>query len=79
VDWMRREVDGFLGYVKASPPADAAKPVLVPGDPERLAREERGRAGVPLDAATWDAIVTAGEAMGVTRTQAEEIAGPAAG
>ena len=79
VDWMRREIDGFVGYVKASPPADAAKPVLVPGDPERLAREERGRAGVPLDAATWDAIVTAGEAMGVTRTQAEEIAGPAAG
>ena len=79
VDWMRREVDGFLGYVKASPPADAAKPVLVPGDPERLAREERGRAGVPLDAGTWEAIVTAGIAMGVTRAQAEEIAGPAAG
>jgi uncharacterized oxidoreductase len=68
-----------VGYVKASPPADAAKPVLVPGDPERLAREERGRAGVPLDAGTWDAIVTAGIAMGVTRAQAEEIAGPAAG
>ena len=43
LDWFRREIDGFVDYVKASPPADAAAPVLVPGDPERLAREERGR------------------------------------
>jgi uncharacterized oxidoreductase len=77
-DWMRREIDGFLGYVKASPPADAAKPVLVPGDPERLSREERRRAGVPLDAATWEQMVIAGEAMGLARAQAEAIAGPVA-
>jgi uncharacterized oxidoreductase len=76
VDWMRREIDGFLGYVKASPAADPAAPVLVPGDPERLAREARGREGVPLDAATWEAMVAAGEAMGVTRAEAQRLAGP---
>jgi uncharacterized oxidoreductase len=76
VDWMRREIDGFVGYVKGSPPADPASPVLVPGDPERRSREERRRAGIPLDAATWAELVAAGEAMGVTRSRAEEVAGP---
>jgi len=75
VDWMRREIDGFVGYVKASPPADPASPVLVPGDPERLAREARLRTGIPLDAATWEELVTAGEAMGLARAQAQAIAG----
>jgi uncharacterized oxidoreductase len=79
VDWMRREVDGFVGYVKASLPADPASPVLVPGDPERLAREQRLRAGIPLDAATWEELVTAGEAMGLPRAQAQAIAGPVPG
>ena len=79
VDWMQREIDGFLGYVKSSPPADPARPVLVPGDPERLSREERRRAGIPLDAATWEALVAAGEAMGVTRARSEAIAGPIPG
>jgi uncharacterized oxidoreductase len=76
VDWMRREIDGFVGYVKGSPPADPAQPVLVPGDPERLSRAERLRAGIPLDATTWQEIVTAGEAMGLPRARAEAIAGP---
>src|SRR6185295_13277066 len=78
VDWMRREIDGFVGYVKDSPPTDPASPVLVPGDPERLAREARLRTGIPLDPATWEELVTAGAVMGVTRAQAETIAAPVA-
>jgi uncharacterized oxidoreductase len=78
VDWMRREIDGFVGYVKGSPPTDPGSPVLVPGDPERLSREARQRAGIPLDAATWEELVTAGAAMGVARAQAETIAAPVA-
>jgi uncharacterized oxidoreductase len=76
VDWMRREIDGFVGYVKGSPPTDPASPVLVPGDPERRSRTLRGQTGIPLDVATWEALVTAGEAMGVTRSRTEEVAGP---
>jgi uncharacterized oxidoreductase len=76
VDWMRREIDGFVGYVKGSPPGDPAQPVLVPGDPERLSRAERLRAGVPLDATTWQEIVTAGEAMGLPRARIEAFASP---
>ena len=73
VDWLRREIDGFIDYVKASPPADPAAPVLVPGDPERLARAERSRAGIVVDATTWEEILLAGEAVGLARPQAQAI------
>lgn len=74
-DWLRREIDGFLDYVKASPPADAAAPVLVPGEPERLAREERARAGIYVDATTWEEIVDAAGKLGVSRSRAEALIG----
>jgi len=69
VDWLRREVDGFLDYVKASPPADPKLPVLVPGEPERLAQAERGRSGIEVDATTWAEIVEAAETVGLTRAE----------
>ncbi|HEY3065957.1 MAG TPA: malate/lactate/ureidoglycolate dehydrogenase [Methylomirabilota bacterium] len=73
VDWLRREIDGFVEYVKASPPADPKLPVLVPGDPERLARAERSRSGITVDATTWGEILEAGEKLGFSRAQAEAL------
>jgi uncharacterized oxidoreductase len=67
VDWLHREIDGFLDYVKASPPADPGAPVLVPGDPERRARDERSRSGIEVDTTTWEEILDAGEKVGLTR------------
>jgi uncharacterized oxidoreductase len=78
VEWMRREIDGFVGYVKGSPPTDSGSPVLVPGDPERLSRAERRRDGIPLDAGTWSQLLEAGETMGLGRAQAEAMAAPRA-
>ncbi len=71
VDWFRREFDGFIEYVKASPPADPAAPVLVPGEPERIAREERSRTGIVVDGTTWEEVLQAGEKVGVPRMEAE--------
>jgi uncharacterized oxidoreductase len=71
VDWLRREIDGFVEYVKASPPADGAAPVLVPGDPERLARERRQRDGIDVDDITWGEVLAAGEQLGLARTVLE--------
>lgn len=71
VDWLRRELDGFLDYVKASPPADASAPVLVPGEPERLAAAERSRTGITVDPTTWGEIREAGEKVGVKRADVE--------
>ena len=74
-NWLRRETDGFIDYVKASPPADHSAPVLIPGEPERMAREERSRAGIYVDATTWEEIIEAGEKVGYTRSQAEAVVG----
>jgi uncharacterized oxidoreductase len=73
---MRREIDGFVTYVKDSPPADPASPVLVPGDPERRSRDLRRQTGIPLDRATWEALLAAGEAIGVPRSRTETVAAP---
>jgi uncharacterized oxidoreductase len=73
VDWLHREIDGFVDYVKASPPADPTAPVLVPGDPERIARHERARSGIVVDATTWEEILQAGEKLGVTRANAQAL------
>lgn len=73
VDWLRREIDGFIDYVKASPPADPATPVLVPGDPERIAREERSRTGIAVDETTWEEILQASEKVGLLRAEAEKL------
>jgi uncharacterized oxidoreductase len=72
LEWFSRELDGFVSYVKASPPASAAA-VLVPGDPERQARAQRGRDGIDVDATTWEEILAAGEAVGLPRAQAEAL------
>ena len=75
VEWLHREIDGVADYVKASPPADAAAPVLLPGDPERAAREERTRAGITVDPTTWQEILEAAEAVGLPRAEAERLVG----
>ena len=74
-DWLRREVEGFVSYVKASPPADPALPVLVPGDPERASAARRSREGVPLDDTTWTELLDAAGAVGIGRDEARALAG----
>jgi hydroxycarboxylate dehydrogenase B len=73
VAWLRREMENFVDYVKASPPADPAAPVLVPGDPERIARDERVGGGIVIDATTWEEILNAGESVGLPRGDAEAL------
>jgi uncharacterized oxidoreductase len=56
------EIDKITAHVKESPPAPGVDAVMVPGDPERKMRAERGATGVPVDDETWRQIVeTAGE------------------
>ena len=42
------DLDDAIDVLHAVPPIDAAKPVLVPGDPEALERERRLRDGIPV-------------------------------
>lgn len=42
------DMDTLIDVLRATPPVDPAFPVLVPGDPEALSREQRQRDGVPV-------------------------------
>jgi hydroxycarboxylate dehydrogenase B len=62
---MKREIDAVVAYFKASPPAKAKEPVLVPGDPERLSRVARLAKGIPIDATTWGELKAAADTAGL--------------
>jgi hydroxycarboxylate dehydrogenase B len=62
---FRASVAAVLDHVKQSPPADAERPVLFAGEPERAMRAARQRDGIPIDSRTWAEIVAAGRALGI--------------
>ena len=70
-DTFSRELQATIDYVKSAKPQDPAKPVLVAGDPERVARAKRGKEGIPLDDNTWTGILEAGESLGQKREETE--------
>jgi len=45
---FRRDMDAMIAALRATPPLDPARPVLVAGDPEYAARAEREQEGIPL-------------------------------
>ena len=71
---FRDEMEAFLNWVKASPPADPNTVVLVAGEPERLMRRRRIDEGIPIDAKTWSDIRAAGEGLGIGAAQIEQLA-----
>jgi len=55
----------YIDFVRSARPADAEQPVMIPGDPERRARQVRSVNGVPLTAETWQGLVDAARDAGV--------------
>ncbi|WP_252445909.1 malate/lactate/ureidoglycolate dehydrogenase [Pseudonocardia humida] len=55
----------YLDWVLSARPADAAEPVLAPGDPEARTRAARTAGGVPLSAGTWAALRRTAAELGV--------------
>jgi len=53
VDAFLNEADGLTGFVRGCPPSDPAKPILLPGDPERHSKTARLRKGIPIPDGTW--------------------------
>jgi LDH2 family malate/lactate/ureidoglycolate dehydrogenase len=62
---LESDLDVLLDALRASEPADQAWPVLVPGDPEAAARDERRRAGIPLTRAVLEDLRAVARASGV--------------
>ncbi len=65
-DRLEEEVAATIAYVKASPPADPALPVLVAGEPERASRAGRVADGIPVERATWEQLRDSAESVGTS-------------
>lgn len=72
--WIRDEIDAMATFTKSARPVDPSLPVLLPGEPERIARIERRANGVEVDPQTWDLFLGAAEAVGLSRAEALVIA-----
>jgi uncharacterized oxidoreductase len=65
---MMSQIDDIIAWVKAAVPTDPGLPVLVAGEPERMARAERLAKGIEIDDATWAQLSEIAERCQVTRT-----------
>jgi uncharacterized oxidoreductase len=63
--FIEAEIDALVAYVKSARPADPDLPVLVAGEPERIARAKRLRDGIEIDATTWRQIGEAAASVGM--------------
>ena len=52
-DSMLAEIDAMIGWVKSAKPSDPDLPILIAGEPERIARAERMAKGIEVDNETW--------------------------
>lgn len=65
--WLQQEYDAMLGYVRECPAADPDQPVLIAGEPERMAAAQRQAQGITISDQEWEKIVSAGVSVGMTR------------
>ena len=65
VDHFRTEIADLAANVRNSPPAQPGGTIQLPGDPERRAREQRLREGIPLDEGTWGQLTDLAARLGV--------------
>ena len=65
IDEFKRRVDELLRKVKESPTAPGYEEILIPGDPERRAKEKRLREGIFIEDKTWGDIVYLAEELKV--------------
>ncbi len=57
--------------MRATRPAEGVERVMVAGDPERAARIERNKHGIPLADGTWKGMLDVGERLGLDRVELE--------
>lgn len=60
-----QEAAAFVDWLQAGPVAPGTASVLLAGDPERAAREQRSQHGIAIDSQTWAELVAAGATVGV--------------
>ena len=64
-EFMESEIDALIAWAKSSARLDPEVPVLVAGEPERIARAKRLAEGIPIDENTWAEIREAADKLQV--------------
>ena len=77
-DALARDTRDYIDYFRSSRPAVPGKPVLVPGEPERIASADRTANGVPLTRETWLGMIAAAERFGLATTDPRMLPQPPA-
>ena len=72
---FEREARSFLDWVTASPPRAGFDKVRLAGEPEREWRTKRLAEGIPVDANSWDEILTAAALLKVDPAKINKLAG----
>jgi hydroxycarboxylate dehydrogenase B len=68
------EAEAYLEWVRRSPAA-TGEGVLLPGEPERRARQRSAEHGISIDTTTWNEITGAAEKVGFARADCLQMAG----
>lgn len=71
------EIKSYIDFFTSSKPEEQDGQVLVPGDPERLAREDRLANGVPMSGGAWEDILRTAAKVGLSQARIDEILGTA--
>ena len=62
---IEAEIDGMVQWVKSAAPVDPDLPVLIAGEPERIARADRLANGIDVDDTTWGQLMEIAQRMQV--------------
>jgi uncharacterized oxidoreductase len=65
-DSMLAEIDAMIGWVKSAKPSDPDLPVLVAGEPERIARADRIANGIDVEDETWNQLTAIAESYQIS-------------
>jgi uncharacterized oxidoreductase len=71
---LAREMESFVAWHTASPPAEGVDHVKIAGEPEREWKKQRLAEGIPIDPTTWQEIVAAGAKVGLDNAAIEDLA-----
>jgi hydroxycarboxylate dehydrogenase B len=61
-----QECQDFVQWLRQSPVRDGFDAIMLAGEPERQARQQRGLEGIHIDANTWQELRQAAGKLGVS-------------
>ncbi len=64
-DEFKQDMREMAGAIRDVPPVEEVERVVIPGDPEELARADRSANGVPLDHETIEQLIALGEQISI--------------